>query len=585
MPVLKTIRDSRGPVPEGMDAATPPSANAMRYRSALAVNVSHRRGYAHPRPAWISHRTIMTSDVSAAVDAFQGGIFQGASVYYPERGAPRLVVGIGGWHYSIDTEDWSVRLLTPDGKRWRSDLRQWWAAQAGRYMVIMNGADPTIIYDGTTARFPKPDEIKVGVCPVYAAGRFWYATPDRLALRATDLMWENGNPEDILKETSNTLLTSGDFPVPSGLGRVTAIVAPAQLDSALGHGPVHVFCERGVFTNNAPVDRDTWLSLRYPIQTISLIGDGPLSSASVVNVNGDIFYRSRNGVESYILARRNFTEWGNRPVSREVGLWLLGDNPRWLNQCSAAFWNQRLLVTAVPRMSYQYGVLFRGVVVLDFDVHATLKETLPPAWDGFWVGPDLHHILNVQGRLLAIGVDPAGVRTVYELVENAADDVLAADPFQTKVPIRWLIEYSQMDFGDSNLPKRLLGAEVYLDKIAGTTQFDLNLKVDESPVELDWANWTETVNLESTPSNCSAPENRHPGYRFRRSIPAPPTSCKSGRPANVAFRFQPVLRVSGQAEIRGLVLHGVPVDETADSIHREGSVGVETGCLIDPLTP
>src|ERR1041385_6903574 len=90
----------------------------------------------------------------------------------------------------------------------------------------------------------------------------------------------------------------------------------AMTDTALGQGPMLVGTPNVVFTVNLPFDRTTWKNLAEALQTANPIV-GPVSQDSVINVNGDLWYRSLDGIRSYITAQRQFNgAWGNTPQSR-----------------------------------------------------------------------------------------------------------------------------------------------------------------------------------------------------------------------------------------------------------------------------
>lgn len=566
----KAVFDGFAAVPEGMDGATPPESRYMDGRTAYAVNVSHRGGFAHPRPGWV--RLPLANDVTGEPgEALASGRFQGAGVYYPDAGEPELVFGVGGYTYTVGVESLKVRHITPSTGRGSSTAENWWWCQAENYFIRNTGVDPALIYDGTTARCPEDNELDAGGPLAYAWGRIWYATIDRNGYRATDLVWGNGNRSDVLKETENEYLGDGDFAIPGNVGLITAIAVPGQLENGIGQGPVHVFCERGVFTNNAPVDRDQWATLRYPIQTVSLVGKGAVGAASTVVVNGDIFFRSHDGVHSYFLARRDFSQWGNRDISREIA-GVLGHDHKGLLGCgSAVVWRNRLLMTAWPSecasgsSGDRRGVVHHGIVSLDMDVFSTMKSSSPPAWDGVWTGARVHKLLTVQhrGEVRCVAFVRHGDGDALELWEMRED----ADVDLGSKRIPWLVIPRKMDFGVPWTMKRLQTAELFVDDLSGQVDFEVALRTDDNPTETAWARWSEcAVSKTCSTAECASPAVLWPQYRTRMRLPRPKEDClpSTGRPASTGYKFQPVIRVTGRARIKGMRLEAVADRDLSD---------------------
>ena len=187
-----------------------------------------------------------------------------------------LVASVGGRMFTIELGAGNrVNDVTVADGPDSSILIKAWFTQVEKWLVKQNGTDLPVIFDGASCRRPAADELHTGTCGVYAWGRYWYSMPDGRAYRATDLVWGNGNREDVLKETENDFLNAGgNFTVPGSAGIIRAITAPAVLDNALGQGPVHVLCDTAIFSCNAPVDRDVWKDVTYPIQTVTLNQNG-----------------------------------------------------------------------------------------------------------------------------------------------------------------------------------------------------------------------------------------------------------------------------------------------------------------------
>jgi len=576
----------------GMDAASPPDDAAMANRTAFAVNCVHRGGYVTHRPALVRHELVFSEQEDIEED-FKTGLFQGAAVYYPDNNPPTLVLSVSGRLFQISAYgDYSVDEVTPADGPDNSLLTRVWFFQAERWLIKQNGVDQPVIFDGGSSRRPAEDEIKCGTCGVYAWGRIWYALPDGHSYRATDIVYGQGNREDVLKETECEYLTGANFVVPSVAGRITAIVVPGMLDNATGQGPIHVFTENSVFSCNAPLDRDTWLDMTNPIQTISQNQHGALSDRSCVVVNGDIFMRAIDGIRSYAIARRNFGTWANTPISREVDVFLRYDSRGLLSHSSGCLYDNRLLMTCSPQIIDGQGVVHNGLVVMDFDPVASFRETEPPVWDGLWTGLKIHQVLTAswmgEQRCFVIGRNADGEIELWEFSKSSKLDNEA-------VPIEWSFAPRQMAFDTPLVPKRLLKGELWIDSLDGTALIIVKYKPDEYPVPLSWASWsecamtttcqTEAVETAYHPYGCLVLQARHPQYRTRMELPAPSETCNEATDADttVGYKFQPIISVKGSCRIKAMRLTAY-VDVEAPHIRcdDEACKTVE-GCDIDPF--
>jgi hypothetical protein len=535
------------------------------------------------RPGWRKRVLDYKSDDSAH---FLGELFQGASAYYPDTGSPTIVVAIGGRLYEIRTDNFEVTDISIPGPDYDSAVNpQAWFWQSEKWLIKQNGVDLPVFWDGVSARRPLANEIKTGTCGVYAWGRNWYARPDGLTYRATDLVRENGLREDVLKETSNDYLdTSGDFGIPATAGHITAMFVPGALDNSLGQGPVHVGTENSVFSCNAPVERTVWKDLTDPIQTVSLNINGPTGDRGVTVHNGDVFYRSKDGVRSYILARREFTQWGNVPISREVGVFIDPDNSDLLNFGSAVAWKNMRIQTCMPKWQNGLGCTHSGLVVLDFDLISTLKERFPPAWNGLWTGLDIHQILIVtvgrKDRCFMFVRNESGILELWEM-----DLAWRTDEADRR--IQWLVVGRQMDFGRRDVLKKLDGGTLHVNDMTGEVDFSVSYKPDDYPLPVAWAQWSECANTDYCPTvgECLSLATKPPQYRTSMDLPSPPDGCNTimGEQLTSGYTFQPIIAVEGAVTLKRFKMEAHAITETPQPKCGDEPCVDFTGCGIDPL--
>jgi hypothetical protein len=292
------------------------------------------------------------------------------------------------------------------------------------------------------------------------------------------------------------------------------------------------------------------------ILTQSLIGFGPLAQNSTVLANSDTLFRSFVGLSSLIIARRNFGEWGNTPISREMSRTYQQDNESLLPYGSAVVFDNRLLNTCAASVSAQ-GVFHGGLVALNFDLISSLRGKLPPVYDGLWVGLNALQVINIQSGsearafMFSFNSDSSTIE-LYELLKS--EDRVYYD--NGEQPITWIIETPILFNQDVKPIKelvRLTDGELWLQDILGTVEVVVKYRPDfysgsEQPG--CWEPWTTfSICAEATGANI------RPSYRTRIGLGEPSGDrCQEGvnRPFRVGHFFQLRLEFTGHCKFMGL---------------------------------
>lgn len=384
------ISDGFVSLERGVDSWKNPS-QLSRNQGAYAENVTVRGGSPQNRPGYFRMKLEGTP-----LEAFATGKFQGGEFYEDPNNRGALIAQSGGLLYRFDFKTSPIALTVTDisvsGDPNPSIIGQCFLTQGEQYMIVQDGQSRPVIYDGATSRRAADDEIPVGSGPMaYGMGRFWVAQGRNYV--AGDIL---GGDTGILKFTENDYLAEGGtFTVPLQSGQITAMRFRASPNTALGQGELMIVTPDAVFSNSVPIDRDEWKNLTDPAQRIVLNSKGGLSQASTVLVNEDVFMRSRDGIRSFIAAVREFNQWGNVPISREMDRVLKHDTDFLLPFASAILFDNRLLMTAIP-VPLSNRAYFNGIVALDFDLISTMSERTPPAYDGVWTGLQVYRL--IKGR-------------------------------------------------------------------------------------------------------------------------------------------------------------------------------------------
>lgn len=443
------------------------------------------------------------------------------------------------------------------------------------YLTNLNDTPGNTVTAGTV--ITTPYELPPATCMVYYMNRVWYAQ-GRTYIAGDISKGPSGTSpynftDAVLKVTENPLAVGGDgFTVPSDAGNVRCLTYTNELDTALGQGLLYIGTSRSFYRLTVPVSRTAWIAANdasQPLQTVAQIKYGPVNDRSVVRVNGDILYQTiEPAIRSLTLARRNFGQWANPPISRNEER-VLAFNDRALMQfCSGIEFDNRMLQTTLP-IQTPVGVASQGIIPLDFDLISTLEQQLPPAWEGMYEG--LNHLQLFEGdfggRQRAFSVvyssEDASIQ-VWELSDNLRNDINQFGESRTKM----VIEFPAYTDGVELLLKRLTGGEIWVDRIAGKVDFLLEYRPDGDACWHFWTYWQTCSSRNSCEDLvnpvCYPITPYAEGYKQTWSLPKPPErDCVSmaGRPAWIGHQFQCRLTITGWVRVRGFVLTMEKVDQ------------------------
>lgn len=417
--------------------------------------------------------------------------------------------------------------------------------QAENYVISLADNQKPVIFDGATTFFPGTTQVPSGQIGAYGMGRVWVVLNDGKTFRGGDLVFgssgtiQAGYRDAILYFTENDFLNEGgDFQVrvfgsPYTAGDINALQFIATQDTSLGLGPLAVSCGNMVFTVDAPTDRTVWKNLSYPIKTIALLNDGATGPRSIASVNSDIWYRSKDGITSFIQARRNFdntTAPANTPNSREVSPILDNDDINLLYYGSFMEFDNRLYCTVAPQRTTN-GIIHKGIVDINFDLISDLRQKLSPAWEGLQTGLDVFQL--VKGRFDGVErgfafADNDGELELWEFV-TGSDDITNDGSAISYVPIKCSLDSRSLTGGMPFQLKQIDTLELFFDEIDGTDiPVTVKFRPDQYPDWIDWHNFT----LCSPVKNCAdttCPTGQ-PGvrqYAARITLPKPPETCNN----------------------------------------------------------
>ena len=439
-------------------------------------------------------------------------------------------------------------------------------------------------YDVVEAQQPTPPvtaptaELPAATCMKYYSGILFYAqgstyTGGDIVLSASGTI-KYGFRDAILKVTENQLAVIGQgFSVPAQAGNITALFYTANLNTALGQGPLYIGTRTAVYQLAVPSTLVDWTNANnanQPVQTVAQFKFGPVGDRCVALVNGDAFYQTLEpAIRSFQVSQRYFGQWANVPISNNENRVLRFNQRALMPTASGIDFDNRLLQTILPFQS-PVGVAFQAIAPLDFDLISTLQEQRPPAWEGLLEGLNILQLFEadfggVQRAFAVAWSDPSksgdGGMWIWELTS----DNQASQRDDEDNRVTWFFETPAWTMSSEFDLKELDWLQLWIDRVAGTVDVTVQYRPDADNC---WRFWGET-SFCSARSTCEDPINpicypEQPyceGQKFPLAFPKPPPpdcQTQNQRPTNIGFQFQLRVTIKGFCRVRGLLVQALP---------------------------
>jgi hypothetical protein len=402
-----------------------------------------------------------------------------------------------------------------------------------------------------------------------------------------------GQDSDVLRFSETTFLNEGGNLAPSGkIGRITGLAFLPVQDTATGQGDLIAFCERGAVTFQVSAPRDQWKNTEA-FQRILFDNIGA-TSESILSVNGDLFFRSRegNGIRTYRNARAEAGNYGQTPISAEIDPVLRQDTQWMLDQVSLAYFDNRLLMTCLPKQlprratdqtqadtfaTQPIPTIYEGIAVLDFNSSSVGRGKTAAVFDGVWTG--IRILKLVQGtfdgdpRCFAVCFheDDTGRRIeLWEITKNDEYDT----PVEGKRRITAGIVTKAFNFRDEMSLKKLIRCDLWFDDLGGGSDYpfecELAYRPDDYPNFTTWENFEREFETDfyipSYVTTPAEPFNIERGYAPQVRFPTPPLTANiaTNVPAYLGHDFTLRINWTGRAHLGRLMLHGQRLTEAVN---------------------
>lgn len=433
------------------------------------------------------------------------------------------------------------------------------------YLTLLN-------IDDVAGAITSLDVISISEIPAcrmgaYGLGQNWFSSVDGLSFGPSDLVGSSSgsqgyNYRDAVLKTTD-LDVMGMFKIPVAGEIITAMIFVATLDQALGQGPLQIGVPSGMFSCRSPFTLQDFQGITNavtgdlvtapildPILTKSLVGFGPVAQNSTVIANSDTVFRSFDGVNSLILARRNFSDiGGNTPISREMARTIDQDRKDLLSYSSAIVFDNRLRMTTAPNVSGQ-GVFHMGELVLNYDLISSLRGKASPVWDGLWTGNNIlqftQGLFGPESRAFAFTFNITD--TQIELYELLPTGNVHFDNDTGR--IKWVVETPVVFNSDIKTLTdvvRLIDGEMYLSDVDGAVDVTILYRPIFYPCWRTWHSFKICADMSAS--------NAKEQVRYALGLGEPdPRDCDTinDQPFREAVAFQLRLEITGHCKLWGV---------------------------------
>lgn len=438
---------------------------------------------------------------------FQAANGQGATFYNPVPSflSPKLIASLGGRIFTIEIQGNAgiVRQLFDGNSR---QFMHAWFAQGFQYLLVQDGINPPMIWDGTNPARRSDivqNEVPIGSVMAFIHGRFVVASADgRNSIYVGDIAYgDNATvPEDILSFTEDDYWAEGNsFDTPINVGNIMGLYPMPFLDTGTGQNELVVGCVGGFTSLDLSKPREQWITSQ--VQRVALVGDGLVSSHGFAGLNGDMFFRSQSGINTYRNARIEYSQrWNNTPISREVNYWIKPDRRDLWEFIPMVSWQNMVLTGCSPFVSapnnpgFGYHRYCRGMVVFDADNMSNASREGTPVWHGQWTGirpwAFAQGTIQSTNRCFAFSYDRDGKNRLYEFTLATGDDVFETQPRKIQAYYTTAM-LGQVEARTSAFaPKRLNGGAIEFSGVLNQAEFSVLYRPDGSPcwIELDEGN-------------------------------------------------------------------------------------------------
>lgn len=476
----------------------------------IGVNISVNRRIVTPR--WgIVQQTLDFSNTGTYTreagfdvsfeEVFRGGKFQAFIPYSIGPDFYQMYV-VSGFIFLINLTTFTVDVLNKtDQLNVYADRVNW--SNAGRFLVIFDFPNLPFIIEGIQIRRANPAALEV---PVSVLGAY---NQNRLCIANAGIDWTAGDPSGspatpdapitfIEVLAPSTGFTGDVYQIPTANRNndtITAMGFLQVLDKSTDIGSLIVATQNAIYSYPTFLPRLFWQGgAESRVFGSILLSAGIAGQRAQTNVNSDFLFETPSGqIYSVAMAREEFRQWSNSPISREVENFLTMGDMSLSYVTAAANYKNKIFFTCNPHRVQvvssegvvQTDFVNSGLVVIETDSRSGLTNKEPPVWAGLWTGIGFLDLCENNQVLYCAGkinnrnelfvIDP---KKSYDVINNKPRD------------IRSVIITKEYENGDGTINKALHSLDLGLREL----EEDVKVTVDYKPDVIEtWNFWRDLV--------------------------------------------------------------------------------------------
>lgn len=349
------------------------------------------------------------------------------------------------------------------GFSWESSSDRVWFEEVGEELVLQNGFQYPLAFDGQQVRSLK-DITPVGTCMRFANNRLHLASSGkRKDLRIGDI-YQPSDRDSALKFTEATYLFGGgsiSMPDP-----ITSMMEIRVMDNASGQGSMIIGTKRNTLAIRTEItQRDLWPTVQG-FQTTILPNIGVSGPLAMCQVNNDIYLRSPSGFRSLRLAVGELNTPGYGGLHQEAPEYF----KEWgTENSSTVYFDNRVLTTVNPKR-VQGRLVYDGLIAVNFEGINRLAQKSPPAFDGYWDGLVFRELISAGRNLYAVVVGASGDE-LWELLPSGSE-------FSDEPDLWQYVDTRSFIGNDVGSLKALARVDCWLSRITSDVYLEVSYRKD-----------------------------------------------------------------------------------------------------------
>jgi hypothetical protein len=453
----------------------------------------------------------------------------------------------------------------------RKDLTLGWMVQAFEWLVVQNGVDNPVIWDGYNPAFqsdPSKGEMPVGSMMAFIHHQIAVASADGTDKIAVSDRWRQTQSDNVWKFSGTpTWAEGGVFGLHHNMGKLMAMVPLPQIkQTPNGQGDLLLLGSNGAQSLNLQVpvaDR-----INAQIQDTVMVGQGAASYLGVLPYRSSVWYVSHDGLHEFRHTQNDFYRSdADTHESNDVQFYWDNSDGNMRPVQPLGQHDNRILLGLYPKLEtndYGFHRCHEAWAVVDLSERWRSEVRLPKRWEGIHSGIRpvewVSLLINRISRTYCLSWDADGRNRLYEMTTCLPYDLVDNKPKAIKSFFDTPVLAGQSKF--TMVVKRPSKVKVDYDNAVGQASVEIDVRGE---TESCWHPWGRGCAAPSSDA-CSAPCVIVPKHQGSVIVGDPVSKpCFSPPPTSLRAR----VRIDGSVRIRGAIFGLEMAGGSADGFSHE----------------